>query len=78
MARVIIIDGYNVIYNWPELKSLSEISLEHARESLIERLNGYARYTGHEVQGFRAGKNSLVSESPLAAVTRSHLAFAPG
>jgi len=50
MARVIIIDGYNVIYNWPELKSLSEISLEHARESLIERLNGYARYTGHEVK----------------------------
>lgn len=50
MARLIIIDGYNVIYNWPELKAMSDEKLELAREKLIEKLNNYAAYTGNEVK----------------------------
>ena len=50
MARLIIIDGYNVIYSWPELKALSDEKMELAREKLIEKLNNYASYTGNEVK----------------------------
>lgn len=50
MARLIIIDGYNVIYNWPELKGLSDNSLELAREKLIEMLANHAWFTGDQVR----------------------------
>lgn len=50
MARLIIIDGYNIIYNWPELKAISDEKMELARENLIEKLNNYAAYTGDEVK----------------------------
>ncbi len=50
MAKLIIIDGYNVVYNWPELKKLSDQSLEQAREKLIDNLNNYAAFTGNEIR----------------------------
>lgn len=50
MARLIIVDGYNIIYNWPDLKLLSDEKMELAREKLIERLNSYAGYTGNEIK----------------------------
>lgn len=50
MARLIIIDGYNIIYNWPELKALGEKKMELAREKLIDKLNSYAGYTGNEIK----------------------------
>ena len=28
---ILIVDGYNVIFDWADLKSLSKESLEHAR-----------------------------------------------
>lgn len=28
---ILIVDGYNVIFAWPELKKISKSSLEHAR-----------------------------------------------
>ena len=37
----LLVDGYNVIFAWDELKSLAENSLEHARERLIEILCTY-------------------------------------
>ncbi len=37
----LLVDGYNVIFAWDELKSLAEDSLEHARERLIEILCTY-------------------------------------
>lgn len=50
MARLIIVDGYNIIYNWPELRVLSDEKMELAREKLIEKLSSYAGYTGNEVK----------------------------
>ena len=47
---MVIIDGYNVIYNWPELKALSDEKMELAREKLIDKLSSYAAYTGNEVK----------------------------
>jgi len=50
MGKLIIVDGYNMIYNWPELKALSDEKMELAREKLIDRLSSYAAYTGNEVK----------------------------
>lgn len=45
----VIIDGYNVIFAWEDLKILAEHSLEDARDRLIQRLCNYASFTGYEV-----------------------------
>lgn len=44
-----IIDGYNVINAWSDLKKISEGSLEEGRNVLIERMSEYHSYTGAEV-----------------------------
>ncbi|MGM8216205.1 NYN domain-containing protein [Bacillaceae bacterium W0354] len=46
---VLIVDGYNVIGDWPELKALKNRQLEEARNKLIEKLAEYQAYTGHRV-----------------------------
>ncbi len=45
----LIVDGYNVIHAWPSLKRLLGVSLETARDKLIERLAVYGLVTGDEV-----------------------------
>lgn len=40
----LIVDGYNIIFAWPELKKLSEESLDLARSQLINRLRNYQGY----------------------------------
>ena len=37
----LLIDGYNVLYAWEELKNLAKDSLEHARKSLIDIVCNY-------------------------------------
>jgi predicted RNA-binding protein with PIN domain len=48
MERVIV-DGYNVIHAWLPLKRLLEVSLEAARDKLVERLSVYGMVSGAEV-----------------------------
>jgi predicted RNA-binding protein with PIN domain len=48
MERVIV-DGYNVIHAWIPLKRLLDVSLEAAREKLVERLAVYAMVSGSDV-----------------------------
>jgi len=48
MKTMLIVDGYNVIHGSEDLKRLSDIQLEEAREKLIEDLNGYAGFKGWE------------------------------
>jgi predicted RNA-binding protein with PIN domain len=48
MERVIV-DGYNVIHAWVPLKRLLDVSLEAARDKLIERLAVYAMVSGAEL-----------------------------
>ncbi len=43
---VLLIDGYNVIFAWDELKEMSKLNLEAARSLLIETLQNYQGYTG--------------------------------
>ncbi len=37
----LLVDGYNVIHAWDELRQLSHIDLEGARQRLVERLRNY-------------------------------------
>ena len=45
----LIVDGYNVIHAWPSLKRLLGVSLEAARDKLVERLSVYGLVTGDDV-----------------------------
>ena len=45
----LLVDGYNVVHAWPELKALMRHSLEDARERLIERLAVSGQQTGSDV-----------------------------
>ncbi len=47
--RLLIVDGYNVIYAWDFLKELAEFSLEKAREALMDILSNYVAYTKTEL-----------------------------
>ncbi|MCG8541721.1 MAG: NYN domain-containing protein, partial [Clostridia bacterium] len=49
MKEVLIIDGYNVINAWPDLKKISQESLEQAMNMLIDKMAEYRSYTGIEV-----------------------------
>lgn len=49
LRDVLLVDGYNMIGAWPELSKLSEISLQEARDQLLERLANYKAYSGRRV-----------------------------
>ncbi|HEV2030285.1 MAG TPA: NYN domain-containing protein [Candidatus Dormibacteraeota bacterium] len=50
MPERVVVDGYNVIHAWPELKGLlGGASLEAARDRLIERLSVFGMVAGAEV-----------------------------
>lgn len=43
-TEYLIVDGYNIIFAWDELKSLARTSLDAARTALIEILSNYQGY----------------------------------
>ena len=43
--RWVIVDGYNVIFAWDDLKEIAEYSLEKAREKLMDILCNYSAFT---------------------------------
>ncbi|TMW70009.1 NYN domain-containing protein [Alteribacter natronophilus] len=49
MRRFLIVDGYNIIGDWPELRELQTRNLEEARDILIEKMAEYQAYTGASV-----------------------------
>lgn len=44
--EILLIDGYNMIFSWEELKEMSELNLEAARDLLIDILQNYQGYSG--------------------------------
>jgi predicted RNA-binding protein with PIN domain len=46
MFEQLVVDGYNVIHAWKDLRPLLVESLEEAREGLIARLSTLAQVTG--------------------------------
>lgn len=63
MREILIVDGYNVIFAWPELKALSKESLEHARLQLKDTLQNYGHHKGYLVILVFDGKYSLSNAS---------------
>ena len=57
----IIVDGYNLIFAWDELKALAAERLDLARERLMDMLSDYAGFTGAKIvlvfDGFRTPGN---------------------
>ena len=60
-GTTLIVDGYNMIYSWPELKDISRTDLAGAREALISELSNYAGYKGWSLvvvfDGYRRANN---------------------
>ena len=47
--ELVVVDGYNVIFAWDELKAIAADSLDAARARLAEILVNYRGFTGNEV-----------------------------
>ncbi len=45
----IIVDGYNLIRQWPELAMLDRSDLQAGREGLLRELQAYRRSRGHSI-----------------------------
>lgn len=49
MADILLVDGYNIIGAWPDLRKLKDKDLSSARDLLIEKMAEYQAYTGYRV-----------------------------
>ena len=49
MQNILLVDGYNMIGAWSELRPLREPHFEDARDRLIERMAEYKAHTGWRV-----------------------------
>ncbi len=47
--KMLIIDAYNLIYSWDELKETANFSLEKARDELMDILSSYVAYTKYDL-----------------------------
>jgi len=50
MKDILLVDGYNMIGAWPELRVLKDRDLGLARDRLVEIMAEYQAYTGYEVK----------------------------
>jgi predicted RNA-binding protein with PIN domain len=68
----IILDGYNVIRQWPELAMLDRGDLQAGRDGLLRELQAYRRVRGHQItvvfDGREQGGFSETAES-VAGIT---------
>ncbi|HEY4870127.1 MAG TPA: NYN domain-containing protein [Candidatus Dormibacteraeota bacterium] len=74
MERVIV-DGYNVIHGWVPLKRLLDVSLEVARDKLVERLAVYAMVTGADVTVVFDAHHSAARTNSEEVVEGVHVVF---
>lgn len=44
--QYLLVDGYNIIFSWEELKELSDVSMDAARLKLMDILSNYQGFTG--------------------------------
>jgi len=49
MKQIMIIDGYNLLYQFSDLRKKMERNLEGAREDLLFRLSAYAKRSSFEI-----------------------------
>lgn len=68
--RLLLVDGYNVIFAWKELKELSRVNIDAAKGKLISLLSSYRSMSGYEIllvfDGYRvkgsAGNSSVIED----------------
>jgi hypothetical protein len=46
---ILLVDGYNIIGAWPELRELKDRDLPAARDRLVERMAEYQAFSGYRV-----------------------------
>jgi predicted RNA-binding protein with PIN domain len=71
----VIVDGYNVIHAWPSLKRLLGVSLEAARDKLVERLSVYGLVTGSDVTVVFDAHHSSARSNAEEMVEGVHVMF---
>lgn len=49
MKEFLVVDGYNIIYAWPEFEKIKESGLEHARFKLVSKLVNYSHLSGQKI-----------------------------
>ena len=75
MERVIV-DGYNVIHAWPQLKRLlSDASLEAARDKLVDRLSVFGMVVGADVTVVFDAHHSTARSNSQETVEGVHVLF---
>lgn len=67
----LLVDGYNIIFAWQELKELANINIDSARDKLIEILANYQGYKGcklilvFDAYKVRGGKENVIKQGDL-------------
>ncbi|MCA1032744.1 NYN domain-containing protein [Bacillus timonensis] len=46
---ILLVDGYNIIGAWPELRKLKNENLASSRDTLVEKMAEYQAFTGYRV-----------------------------
>ena len=70
----LLVDGYNIIFAWQELKELANINIDSARDKLIERLANYQGYKGcklilvFDAYKVRGGKENVIKHGNICIV----------
>lgn len=49
VEKYLLVDGYNIIFSWPDLNELAHNSMDRARDALINELCSYQSYTSQHV-----------------------------
>ncbi len=49
VQQFLIVDGYNMIFGWTELKQIAKENLEFARDKLVEMFADYQGYTSEQI-----------------------------
>ena len=49
MKTILVVDGYNIIGAWPDLRVLRDQDLSAARDRLIEMMAEFQGFSGHQV-----------------------------
>lgn len=71
----LIVDGYNVIFAWEELKSLAKDRLDLARQKLMDTLSNYCGYTKAELVLVFDGYRSPGNPGSRAEYHNIHVAY---
>lgn len=72
--KIIIVDGYNVIFAWKELKELSKLNVDSAKDKLVSILSEYKAIIGTNIilvfDGYKVKNNpgSVVEKEDITVV----------